>query len=320
MNRKAVIWVKWIGKALSIISIWFIVKTLMEMDLSWIKQYHFFQLYGGLFFLSLFLVFNNSINAYAWKLYLDFFSKKKNNTSMAMGVYLKSNIAKYLPGNVVHFADRNILGNRLGIRHKIIVWASIMELLTLSASAAFCSLAFSFHSVVETVNYLFSNFLDKRVYICLFIILVIFFVVLCYICYKCHFLTKLKCYINLSFIGLLVKTFSFYICNHIISGMVLSLIFTSYLNKDFNYFMITSANIVSWFAGYVVIGSPGGIGIREAVLVFLLRNVYSSEEVLMAGVILRLCNILADFIAFISVPAFKLLKEKILKAQVREKV
>ena len=85
--------------------------------------------------LSWFGVAGNYINAYVWKLYIDFFSQKRNDTRPIQKVYLKSNIAKYLPGNILQYADRNILGSQLGIGHKSIAAASVMELAVIVVSA-----------------------------------------------------------------------------------------------------------------------------------------------------------------------------------------
>jgi len=67
------------------------------------------------------------INAYSWKLILEFVNGDSLAIKDIFQVYLKSNIAKYLPGNIMHYAGRNYLGNRLGWKNHEIALSSILE-------------------------------------------------------------------------------------------------------------------------------------------------------------------------------------------------
>ena len=67
------------------------------------------------------------INAYSWKLILEFINGTKVSTGDVFRVYLKANIAKYLPGNVMHYAGRNYLGSRLGWKNTEMALSSLLE-------------------------------------------------------------------------------------------------------------------------------------------------------------------------------------------------
>ena len=58
---------------------------------------------------------------------------------------------------------------------------------------------------------------------------------------------------------------------------------------------VLSAYILSWVAGFIVPGAPGGIGIREATLTLLLANVVPVDSALLAAVIFRFISIIGDF-------------------------
>ena len=56
---------------------------------------------------------------------------------------------------------------------------------------------------------------------------------------------------------------------------------------------------IGYLMGYVMPGAPGGIGIRELVLCFLLQTIINQDAVLLATVLLRVANIFGEIIAFL---------------------
>ena len=60
-----------------------------------------------------------------------------------------------------------------------------------------------------------------------------------------------------------------------------------------------SAFALSWLSGFLAIGSPGGIGVREYVYVSLLPGTWDSNILTLAIVIFRLVTVFADLIAFL---------------------
>ncbi len=57
---------------------------------------------------------------------------------------------------------------------------------------------------------------------------------------------------------------------------------------------LAGASILAWLIGFLTPGAPGGIGIREAVLIALLSGFGQEEAVLMAAALLRLITTLGD--------------------------
>ncbi|MGC9417626.1 MAG: hypothetical protein ACP5EN_01525 [Rhodovulum sp.] len=56
--------------------------------------------------------------------------------------------------------------------------------------------------------------------------------------------------------------------------------------------------IIAWLAGYVTPGAPGGLGVREAVLIALLGMQSAPEAVLLAALIFRVVTTLGDLACF----------------------
>jgi uncharacterized membrane protein YbhN (UPF0104 family) len=68
---------------------------------------------------------------------------------------------------------------------------------------------------------------------------------------------------------------------------------------------IVTIYLVGWLAGFVSVGSPAGIGVREGVYLMLLQPMIASQGLLLAFLLLtRIVNILAEVILFFV--AFKL--------------
>lgn len=310
MNKKHIMvkFLKFSGKMLAVLSILFIGYRLYEMDFEWDGFENHFQTY--LFLLSFLTVFNNFINAYAWKKYIDFFSGNRNNTFTLVGIYLRANIQKYLPGNVVQYAGRNLLAKEYGISQKSIAAASVMELVWISISAVFFSVVISWQNTMLVIRQLWSNQAVKeniKIFFALGALLLFAgFVVLGRSKYK---KITFSC-LNRKFLVLLGVTGLIYTFNFIVSGILLFLIFRLILHCEVAYVSVASTNVLAWLAGYVVPGSPGGIGIREAVLILLLGTEYTKGGVTLAAVLLRICGIVGDVFSYLLTVCLELIAMK----------
>jgi hypothetical protein len=70
---------------------------------------------------------------------------------------------------------------------------------------------------------------------------------------------------------------------------------------------VAGAACVAWAAGLVVVFAPGGVGVREVVYVWTLRNLYPRAELQAAAITSRLVTILAELtvLALVSVPVWR---------------
>ena len=58
------------------------------------------------------------------------------------------------------------------------------------------------------------------------------------------------------------------------------------------------AYVTSWLAGYVTLGAPGGIGVREAALLLLLGGALGEAETLVLAIGLRVATTFGDVFLF----------------------
>lgn len=70
---------------------------------------------------------------------------------------------------------------------------------------------------------------------------------------------------------------------------------------------VAGAACVAWAVGLVVVFAPGGIGVREVVYVWMLRNLYPRADLQAAAVSARLVTVLAELtvLAVVSVPVWR---------------
>lgn len=293
--------IKIIGYIAMIVSFAFIIKVVLSMniDYSYIKSPAWALIVGvGL---SLILVINCYISAYCWKSIVEFFDNKKRKLPFLpiLNVYAKSNIAKYLPGNVMQFAGRNVLGSQLGISQFAMLSGTVIEVLSLVMTGFILVVIFFNKNFVQVYEYISSN----RSYRIVFYIVVVVGVV-CVIA-GCIFLTKSSKYyeivkraFSISFLKIMLKLLLAYAYSFIVMSFVFYCSFIYIMDVNVNFSLVISAAIISWIVGYVVPGAPGGMGIREVVLLFLLGNVYGEGVAMMGAIVFRIVSIIGDIIAF----------------------
>lgn len=304
-----------LGRILAVFSIVFVIYSLYKIDIDWSQFTHPYVIFLYILGLSLLVVLYSYINAFIWKLYLDFFSGVHNPTYEVFIIYLKSNIAKYLPGNVIQYVGRNVLGKKLAIGQKSIAMATVAELISLVCGNIIFALVMSLQNTKSVVGRLWTEY-DLRKSVSVITILGIVIVVIC-ICFllKSGFVRKMQDNITGDKIKKVVRLFCIvfilYSIVFVVSALILFGIFYI-LNAEIGFANVASANALSWLAGYIVPGAPGGIGIREVVLVWLLEAECLPEIVILAAVLLRVCVILGDFLSFLGavfMDAFKRRKE-----------
>ena len=119
---------KIIGNIVMIAALAFVVKKLLDMDIS------FSQLSEGRVVCALLLCFavQTAIiicSCYPWLVFTRSLSGRKIPYSAAMPVYTQSNLYKYLPGNVFQYVGRNQLAADMDISHVDVACATVLDVL-----------------------------------------------------------------------------------------------------------------------------------------------------------------------------------------------
>jgi len=229
----------------------------------------------GINFLSLFL------GIYAWHIMLLNYAKEAFSYINSYYYFAKTEIAKYLPGNIFHFVGRQILANKIGITQQEMVKISLLFSFLLLAGTIISSTFFAFFS--NTTDYI----LVSMVLLCVAIIIVTLFLYPSFsIKKKIHMTVLLTISVALQgiMLGLIVmlqtETFTF--------GL---------------FFQSVSIYIISWLIGFITPGASGGLGVREgtfvAITTYLHINI-STDIIVFSVLLVRLINILVDIMAYLS--------------------
>lgn len=286
------------GKIISILSIVFIVYAIYKLgfDFGSITDWPVFL--GVSAICAIVKCITVYLTGSAWADWLRFFAKGKIDTKGAMNAYLKANIGKYLPGNVMHYVERNLFATDLGISQKKLAFGTILEVAGLVGVALIVSVIVSANQLVETIRYIFSdeykNMLAIAIVLVILVICIVFFI----------FRKKLSSMISEYTVSDFVKTVFIVLIKYALSLIALGAIMVilyAYMGGELdwnNASLIVSGYIIAWVLGFIIPGAPGGIGIRELVITILLGPVVGTETVLSLSVIHRLITIVGDFLAY----------------------
>jgi hypothetical protein len=278
----------------------FIARNIWAQSID-ISNFLSFQCLLLVIFVIFIVVASSMISATCWNFVLSFFSKRKIDFKQAYNVYAKANIGKYLPGNVGHYAGRQLFGASLGLRQAHLVIASALELIYVLGSTFLLSVIFAWGTILRFTYEIFTKW-NVRVFVitallvvCAGIVIILF--VIRHGKYSREFVACVK---NRDFWGLLLKCFLFSLICPPLGNLPLALfIKISVPLTVSDALLIIAANIASWLIGFITPGAPGGVGVRESVLLLMLSPAIPQELVLTAAVMQRLGMILGDVSAWL---------------------
>jgi hypothetical protein len=70
--------------------------------------------------------------------------------------------------------------------------------------------------------------------------------------------------------------------------------------STFKWLPLCGAYVVAWLAGLVVPGAPAGVGIRELILLFLLKGEIAEADLVFIILVGRMVTVFGDFLFFLS--------------------
>ena len=224
------------------------------------------------------------------------------DTREALCVYARANIGKYLPGNVMHYVERNLFAAKSGAPQSSVALSSIFEIGTQVAVA----LLLAFLCKGGTVGLLLDEIVPgwrNLIFVALAAGAVLFIIALT-IAIKVFGSRLKKLFSGFRpsvFLLTLIKTMLLYVSVMLIGGLLMAVMF-AYMGMPVTphlLLQIVPGYVIAWVLGFVVPGAPGGIGVREFVLTVLLGFAAGGRFIVTVMVIHRLVNILGDFAAYL---------------------
>lgn len=95
-------------------------------------------------------------------------------------------------------------------------------------------------------------------------------------------------------------TVPYYACLSLINGLAVSVIAAPWLTLSLHTFLLlTAAYTLSWLAGFLLPGAPGGLGVRESAFTLLLSGIFPPAITLLVIGLARIATVCADILVFL---------------------
>lgn len=220
----------------------------------------------------------------------------------ALQIIAVSQMGKYLPGNVGHFAGRVLLGSQAGIPAGKTVATMAMEtfwVLGISGMFAVAALLFVVNDMheglIDTSHPGYLAAVAAAMLIAPFIAVRVVNRLLPGLSRKLgrgQLLAEPRLPTAMSVAGLIAISF-------VVLGLVVDMLAGGlFQHPEIDLIEMVLLFAVSWTAGFLVPGSPGGIGVREAVMIQLMGPAIGLETALGVALVMRVCSMAADALAF----------------------
>lgn len=229
----------------------------------------------------------------AWTRSLHLFGERKANFVLCFPIYARSQIAKYIPGNIVHVAGRHALGKAKGLSNAPLMAATFYEIIGSIACAGVIK------TVADLVNV---KSFELSLFFVLFAALLLLLLPFTILKLKMRFVPE-QIISNQSYsqlvpgiAGVIVLQGMFFL----VAGFSL-LVLNWGLNISVSPMIsvqLVSIFAVSWLAGFITPGSPAGIGVREAVMIAMLEGIIGQSNSLVVALLFRLVTVTGDIIIF----------------------
>lgn len=293
-------YIKILGNVVTIVAVFFVIKKLWSIDVDYsvlLQKENFLAL-------AIVIIVSASIvacNYMPWKRLVELFSNTQLPHGDCILVYSKSNLLKYVPGNVFQYVGRNSLAVQKNIPHIQVATATLIDVALTVVSAAFISVFFLSDYILEFLKGYQSVVWIVGIILILLLLIVIGF----FIFWKEEVMKKLSKYhyvMTKKSIKVILFGLAYYIVVMMISSLMYMIVLIYVLHVPMTteiFFLLFSAFTLSWLVGFITPGAPAGIGIREAVMMGVTGNIIGLDMITLSMVILRILSIIADVLAFV---------------------
>ncbi len=225
------------------------------------------------------------------------------NFSTTYPIYARSQIGKYLPGNVFHYAGRQVMGKAAGLSHNALLTATTYEVfLQMTASIAISVAGFPLFNIDPSYKSAIV-ILGISVTICIFLSawfshpLTVRFPLLS------RYLGNLPNFQFKNWISFLFTPLAAYVIFFLLIGSLVSVMALFSFQLEFSVkrlVIFCSVYAVSWTLGLVTPGCPGGIGVRDAALTAGLAPFIGIHHAVSLAFGFRAVTILGDVVFYLT--------------------
>ncbi len=213
-------------------------------------------------------------------------------------IYLQSVTAKYLPGNIFHIAGRHLLARDLPVPQATLLRANAAEILFIMSAAGLILLATLGESTPAVIRYMRdrAGLLKTGALILIPLAGILLYGFRHTVKREAGIFfgrgNRMDLMLSMAFYGL------FFLFTSLILKGVLWLQIPAGFSAPASSLNLLHAFTLAWMAGFVIPGAPGGMGVREALLLLMLAPFCGEPAALASSLLLRVITVLGDVLAF----------------------
>ncbi|OOO00373.1 MAG: hypothetical protein ATN35_01345 [Epulopiscium sp. Nele67-Bin004] len=272
-----------LGNLILVLCFYFICTTILSAEINWGEYLN--NPINWVWYTLVIVIYAGTV-WYKGSLYYNIVKifNSKIDKAHIVNIYVVSNLGKYLPGNVMHFVGRNVMATKYGISQFNIGISTILEILIILFGGITVALLFGYDYLLNVTSYIEVPYI---VAICILGV-----VALSVIYIKKNIFLPVLHVIKNNFYELW-RVFTKNCIMQLVTAMTFLFVIGE-MSTD-----IIGIYMLAWTIGFVMPGAPGGIGVRESILIFLLPMIGISVETVVATTIIhRVFNIIAEIVAF----------------------
>lgn len=201
--------------------------------------------------------------------------------------YAVTQLGKYLPGGVAQYVGRHIMLRRMGLAHAALALCAMGEALLLLGAA----LEWGAPLLLRDSP----RWMTVTIAIVIPCILFVLAVALARLGRRDGWLAKRMPVFNSRW---LAATFVIHLCFFAIMAVTLAIVATATV-RDIAFPILAASAAISWMAGYIVLGAPAGIGVREVVFISMLGGIAPQQDILVLVAGFRAATFGGDVLAFV---------------------
>jgi uncharacterized membrane protein YbhN (UPF0104 family) len=221
----------------------------------------------------------------------------------SLEIIATSQLGKYVPGKVWFALSRMYLARLLGVPERVSLVSMILETVFLLMTGGMIAVLAAGTPWIES--------LPARVLLAILVVLVGFVVIHPRVfgrgvCFLMRRLKKESVEMKLTYGGMLTLLVVYCMC-WLFSGLGFFLLVRSFFDlRAGDWFLFVGVFAAAWIVGFLSVVTPSGLGIREAVMTFLLSFSMPLSMAIVVSLVARVWATLAELIFFVaSVPGIR---------------
>tara|TARA_B100000700_G_scaffold301532_1_gene370873 strand:- start:493 stop:1467 length:975 start_codon:yes stop_codon:yes gene_type:complete len=284
-----------LGWVISAVALYFVYHYVVQIDLEAAKaKLNIYWIPFLLVFIAIYVCLMSFL-ANGWRYVLELLHGSPLPKWRFIGIYTKTQIYKYIPSNLMHVIARIYFATKLGPSKRNVVQSYFLEIVFMVLIGLLivgtCTYAGVF-SVSDELIVKIKEFSGGKLKGFSLGILGFGAIAIGFYLYKAfrNFDTSFSSQ-NLLKIGKLILLLLGFFAG---MGLVEYIVFANLLGMDVGYFYILALFTITWLGMFVIPGAPGGIGIREFIVITLLAPIYGPDDPTIGILVFRLVTVVGD--------------------------